>query len=99
AERVHANTDGANADLVNEQVRGGVVAERDHQERGIPDRDLERRGEVLEQAGAGALVHLEHDDGVLEAEATVLHLVENFHENRYLDDTRTEARRVGKQGW
>src|SRR5690606_22944783 len=94
AGREHANADGANADLVNEQVRGGVVAERDQQERGSPDRDLERRGEVLEQAGAGTLVHLEHDDGVLEAEATVLHLVENFHENRYLDDTGRGERLV-----
>src|SRR5690606_20858081 len=93
-EGVHPRGDGPDADLVDEQVGGRVVAERDHEERRVPDGDLERRGEVLEDAGARALVDVEHDDGVFEAEAPVFHLVENFHENGYLDDAGRGERLV-----
>ena len=87
---------GGETDLIDHQVRRGVVRVRDHQPNGIAHGKLHPGREVLcEDARTGDFVFLFQDDGLRQIEHPVRRLLIRSDHHRELDETRRRHRFVG----
>ena len=87
-ERLHLLPDPSNYDLVEQQVRRGVVAQHGHQHRGVTHGQRHSRMHELEHARTGNLIDLQYRERIVEGQHTLLGEIEYRDEDGDFDQTR-----------
>ncbi len=88
AQAVHARIHIADPDFVDDEVGCGIVAQDDHEQGRVADRQRMRRAEELQNPAAWTLVRGEHDQRIVQFDGAAFNVMEKLDQNRYLDHTR-----------
>jgi hypothetical protein len=93
--RLHRLIDGLEANQIEYEVRGGVIAHRDHQVEEVREGKLQSGVEVAKHAATGDPILVAQAVTVVESERSALDLTIGFDHDRHLDGARGPEAAVG----